>query len=141
MQEIKAIARKDGRWWLVDIPSLDSAGQAARLDDVEQAAQEVIELMTDQKPGSYRLLIDYVMPADIKLAWDGSRERDRRAREEQAIAARLARQTVRGVAGARVQPEGSCSFAGPLEPACQSAGSRLEALGKVSKLLTCPSDM
>lgn len=97
MQEIKAIARKDGRWWLVDIPSLDSAGQAARLDDVERAAQEVIELMTDQKPGSYRLLIDYVMPSDIKLAWDGSRERDRRAREEQAIAARLARQTVRGL--------------------------------------------
>lgn len=97
MQEIKATARKDGRWWLVDIPSLDSAGQAAKLDDVERAAQEVIELVTEQKPGSYRLLIDYIMPADIRVVWEGSKERDRKAREEQAIAARLARQTVQGL--------------------------------------------
>lgn len=94
MQEIKATARKDGRWWLVDIPSLDSAGQAAKLDDVERAAHEVIELMTGQKPGGYRLLVDYIMPPDIKITWENSKERDRKAREEQAIAARLARQTV-----------------------------------------------
>lgn len=96
-QEMGAVARKDGRWWLVEVPSLDSAGQAARLDDVEKAAQEIIELMVDLKPGSYQLRVDYVMPENMKVVWEGSKLRERKAREEQAVAARLARQTVQGL--------------------------------------------
>ena len=89
-----AKARKEGRWWVVEIPELDSAGQAAKVSEVQQAAEEVIQLLTGQAPGSYSLTIDLVVAEQVQLIWEESKYKEKVAREEQANAAQLARQAV-----------------------------------------------
>lgn len=93
-REYTAKAHKEGRWWVVEIPELDSAGQAAKISEVQQAAEEVIELLTDQTPGSYSLNVDFIIPEPVKLEWEESKYKEKVAREEQANAAQLARQAV-----------------------------------------------
>ncbi|MFI5735710.1 hypothetical protein ACIA49_36705 [Kribbella sp. NPDC051587] len=42
-----ATARREGRWWMVEIPDLNGVTEARRLDQVEQAAREYIAVTAD----------------------------------------------------------------------------------------------
>lgn len=39
--------RRDGKWWVFDIPELGAAGQALKLSDVEFEARDVVATWLD----------------------------------------------------------------------------------------------
>lgn len=47
MKTYEVTVRREGRWWLVEVPALDGLTQARRLDEVEQMAREYIAVSTD----------------------------------------------------------------------------------------------
>ncbi len=92
-----ATARRDGRWWLVQVKEPDTVGQARRLDEVEDAAREVIALWYDIDPHSFDVDMTIEIPEEARAAWEESVEREQRARAEEARAAALRRAAVQNL--------------------------------------------
>lgn len=42
-----ATATRQGRWWIVSVPAVDGVTQALHLDDVAQAAAELVAVTRD----------------------------------------------------------------------------------------------
>lgn len=57
--------RRDGRFWYVEIPALDGATQARRLDEVEAMAREYIALVTDDEAPA-ELDVHIELPEDVR---------------------------------------------------------------------------
>lgn len=57
--------RRDGRFWLVEIPSLDGMTQARRLDEVDAMAREYIALVTDDE-SPVELDVHVELPDDVR---------------------------------------------------------------------------
>lgn len=55
MSQFEVIARRDGRWWYIDVPALDGATQARNLGEVELMATEYIAEMTGEPQQTIRL--------------------------------------------------------------------------------------
>lgn len=49
MKPFKIQVRREGRWWMVEIPALDGLTQARRLGEAELMAREWIALSTNHK--------------------------------------------------------------------------------------------
>jgi predicted RNase H-like HicB family nuclease len=96
----RADARKDGRWWFVHVPELDTAGQARSASEVEDVAREVIGLWLNTEPDTFDVEVSIEIPGDAGSAWEEAKRREAVAREENAAAASLAR---RAVASLRAQ--------------------------------------
>ena len=45
--KVEATAVRDGRWWLVRLPELDTAGQARTVREIRAVATEVAALWLD----------------------------------------------------------------------------------------------
>jgi len=87
-------ARKDGRWWLVNIPELDAAGQARNATEIEEVAREIIGLWLDANPNSFDVKLDVEIPGDARAAWERAKTLEAAARKESAEAAAFARHAV-----------------------------------------------
>ena len=90
-----ATARKEGRWWFVDVPELDTAGQARSACEAEAVAREVIGLVLDVDPATVNVTVTIEVPETVKATWQEARARETVAREQETIAASLARKAVR----------------------------------------------
>lgn len=51
-QSYAATARKAGDWWLIEVPELDTVGQARSVTECTAVAREVIGLWLDVDPGA-----------------------------------------------------------------------------------------
>ncbi|WP_022887077.1 hypothetical protein [Glaciibacter superstes] len=87
-------ASKDGRWWLVQVPELDTVGQARRVTEVEEVAREVIGLWLDAPPDTFDVAVSIEIPGEAREAWKEAKQREAVARQENAAAAALARRAV-----------------------------------------------
>ncbi|BDZ64374.1 hypothetical protein GCM10025877_13120 [Agromyces mangrovi Wang et al. 2018] len=87
-------ARRDGRWWLVEVPELDTVGQARNTAEVEDVAREVIALWLDVEPDTFDVAVTFEIPENAREAWEESRRREAMARTESEAAAQLARRAV-----------------------------------------------
>ncbi|GAA1772163.1 antitoxin HicB [Agromyces humatus] len=87
-------ASKDGRWWLVQVPELDTVGQARNAAEVEEVAREVIGLWLDLEPDTFDVAVSIEIPGEAREAWEEAKQRAAVAREENAAAAALARRAV-----------------------------------------------
>ncbi|GLI27479.1 hypothetical protein ARHIZOSPH14_17210 [Agromyces rhizosphaerae] len=90
----RANARRDGRWWLVEVPELDTVGQARNTAEVEEVAREVIALWLDVEPDAFDVAVTFEIPENAREAWEESRRREATARTESEAAAQLARRAV-----------------------------------------------
>ncbi|NII41474.1 DNA-directed RNA polymerase specialized sigma24 family protein [Curtobacterium flaccumfaciens] len=89
-----AVARKDGRWWTVEVPALDVTGQARSLSEVQDVAQEIAGLVLDVDPTEVRVEINVGLPEELEAKWRAARERASRAAAEQLAAAAESRAVV-----------------------------------------------
>lgn len=89
-----AIVRRDGRWWLVDVPELDVTGQARTVAEAESVAREIIGLVLDKNADTVAVSLVVEMPAEARQAWEESKAREITAQASSQEAARLARQAV-----------------------------------------------
>jgi len=87
-------ARKDGRWWFVNVPELDVAGQARNAAEIDEVAREIIGLWLDIDPTAFDVELDVKIPGDARAAWERSKALEAAARKESAEAASFARRAV-----------------------------------------------
>ncbi|WP_448812154.1 DUF2188 domain-containing protein [Agromyces bauzanensis] len=78
----------------MQVPELDTVGQARSAAEVEEVAREVIGLWLDVEPDTFDVAVSIEIPGDAREAWEESKRREAIAREETAAAAALARQAV-----------------------------------------------
>ncbi len=93
----QAIARKDGRWWTVEVPELDVTGQARNLAEVDDVAREIVALVLDVDPGDVCVRTTVGLPGDLQERWQAARLRAARAAAEQVAAAVESRAVVRAL--------------------------------------------
>jgi predicted RNase H-like HicB family nuclease len=89
--------RRDGRWWLVHVPDLDTAGQARTLAEAKPVAQEIIGLFLDVEPDSVEVELDVELPAAARELWATAAERETAARAAVSSAASMRRQAVKAL--------------------------------------------
>lgn len=90
----EATARRDGRWWLVEVPELDTVGQARNTAEIEDVAREVIGLFLDVEPDTFDVNVSIEIPENARAAWEESKKREAAARTESEAAAALARRAI-----------------------------------------------
>lgn len=93
----EASARRDGRWWFIDVHGLDVSGQARDVDEIEEVAREVAGLVLDINPDYVNVNVTIELPENVRITWEESKQLFARAREEEGRAAALARQAVEGL--------------------------------------------
>jgi len=57
MKAYEVDARREGRWWEIDVPELDVLTQARRFAEIEDMARSVIAITADVAPSSFDLNI------------------------------------------------------------------------------------
>lgn len=87
--------RRDGKWWFFEIPDIDMSGQARRLTEVESEARDIIATWLQIDAESVAVTLDVDVPVEVSEAWREAKRREVIARDENAAAARLAREAVR----------------------------------------------
>jgi DNA-directed RNA polymerase specialized sigma24 family protein len=81
-----ARCRREGRWWVVEVPELAHTTQARRLDKVEEMVRSLVQMFTDDDPSSATVTVDVAFADDntrveVELARD-SRKRAAAAQHE-----------------------------------------------------------
>ncbi len=89
----------DGRWWLVQVPALDTVGQARSLKESGVVAREVIGLWLDVDPDTIDVRVTIEIPEPARTTWESARRNAEEARRHEREASRLARQTVAALRG------------------------------------------
>lgn len=90
----EVIARREGKWWFFEIPDIDMSGQARTLSEAEFEATDIIATWLQLDPSTISVAMDIEVPAEIRATWDDAKRREAVARDENAAAARLAREAV-----------------------------------------------
>ena len=84
--------RREGRWWIADVPGV-GATQARRLGELRDRAADLIATALDCDPEEVELEMDVELPADVVVELDRAaalREQSARAQREAALAVRSA---------------------------------------------------
>lgn len=104
MRTFEVNVRRDGKWWMIEIPAIDGLTQARRLGDVEDMARSYIAV--DQELGADQFRISnprlIVADEDLRPAMTEILQLRREAREAEARAADAMIRTARRLAGAGV---------------------------------------
>lgn len=89
------LARREGRWWVVEIPALDIATQTRNLKDARAVATEAIGLYLDVDGSKVIVDLSIQLPRDVSSTWQKARDLEEESRKTSAEAARLSRAAVR----------------------------------------------
>ena len=93
----QATARLDGRWWFVEVPELDTAGQARNLAEAEEVAREVIGLVLDVDPSTVAVDLEVQLPAETTELLAAAERDERAGRDAIWRAGRIRRDAIRGL--------------------------------------------
>lgn len=94
IRTITAHARRDGRWWYIEIPELGTSGQARTIKEVEAVAREIAALWLDVDESTIEAVVTVELPQQAAKLWDEANAADIKAREGAQAAARLRRSAV-----------------------------------------------
>ena len=67
--DFTATAERDGRWWLVSIPELDTVGQARTVGEVNAVAREVAPLFLNVPEEEVRVTVTVHVTPAAGAAW------------------------------------------------------------------------
>ena len=94
IRSITANARRDGRWWYIEIPELGTSGQARTLKEVEIVTREIAALWLDVDESTIEATVTLELPRQAAQLWDEANAADIKAREAAQAAAVLRRSAV-----------------------------------------------
>jgi len=92
--EVKARARRDGRWWYIEFSELGTSGQARTIKEIDEIALEVAALWLDVDESTLNVTVELDLPERAARLWNQANEADARAREDAKAAAALRRSAV-----------------------------------------------
>lgn len=111
MEKVTATARRDGKWWVFEVPELSVqgpagesgvvTGQARTLKDLEREVRDVVALLLGVEDFTGEVAIEVGLPAEVMEMWERANDQDARAREEARRAAVLRRDAVRTLTDAK----------------------------------------
>ena len=94
-RRLEAVAERDGKWWVFEIPELGAGGQARDLAEVEHEARGVAAMWLDVDPTGIEITVT-VRGQDAVLAeWTAAERDENSARKAQALAAERRRAVIR----------------------------------------------
>lgn len=94
-RQLTATARRDGRWWLIEIPELDTAGQARRYSEIPDVATEVAALYLNVPETDVDVHVTVKASKQARTLWEESERLEAESRAAQQRAAQLRREAVR----------------------------------------------
>ena len=112
VRKLEATAIRDGKWWFIQIPELDTVGQARRISEISDAAHEVAALWLNVDPSEVEVSVTVLIPDDVKSLWMVANEQESTARDAVKEAARLRREAVRMLADRGITQRDSARLLG-----------------------------
>ncbi|MCB4209192.1 hypothetical protein [Arthrobacter sp. UM1] len=92
-----AVATREGKWWIVDVPSMEERTQARSLAEVEEMARDLIALVLDTDAHSFDLDLTVQTPRSVKQRLGEAAELEHSAQRVQAEAAEVRRAAIRSL--------------------------------------------
>lgn len=65
MKTYRATAVRDGAWWVIRVPAINSATQARRLDQAEAMVRDLVHAITDQPLDSFDVEVHPDLPGEL----------------------------------------------------------------------------
>jgi DNA-directed RNA polymerase sigma subunit (sigma70/sigma32) len=93
-RQLTATAERDGKWWLVRIPELDTVGQARTVREIQSVATEVAALWLDVPEEAVEVTVSVKILPDALALWLDAEKAEAEARTAQQRSAALRRQAV-----------------------------------------------
>lgn len=94
VRTIAAHARRDGRWWYIELPELGTSGQARTAKEIPETAHEIAALWLNVDESAIDINVTLELPQDAAALWDEANAADERARLDARAAATLRRNAV-----------------------------------------------
>jgi len=94
-RKIDAVATRDGRWWLVTLPELGTAGQARSVREISAVAVEVAALWLDVPEEAVDVTVRVHVDDEAEALWEQARQLEAEVRRREQEAAALRRRAVR----------------------------------------------
>lgn len=124
MHTFEAVVWPEGRWWVVEIPELETAGQAASFSGTAQAAREVCSAWLDVDETAVRIELAVRIPQEVRRTWESALELERRSRALQDEAAVRRRQAVAALGREYTHEAAAAAFGVSPQRVAQLHGSR-----------------
>jgi len=94
----EATAFLDGKFWIIEIPTIDGITQARSVKEIDVMVRDLISIMTETEPDSFDINMQLLLPDDVAATLKRAGElRDiaDNARKEAAIESRRAAKALR----------------------------------------------
>jgi len=92
---LEATAVRDGRWWLVTLPDLGTAGQARSVREIPSVAREVAALWLDVPESDVEVTVRVHVDEQAEALWSEASAVEAEARRRVQEAAALRRRAVK----------------------------------------------
>lgn len=90
-----AIARRGGKWWIIDVPTLKSATQARHVHEIEKQARGLVAAVLNLEESEVHVNVEIQLPEGIAEQWAEAESLLAQAGDVSRRAADLRRKVVR----------------------------------------------
>lgn len=94
IRTVAARARRDRRWWYIELPELGTSGQARTVKEIPDTAREVAALWLGVDESTIEIDVSLEIPQRAAALWDEANAADERARRDARDAAMLRRSAI-----------------------------------------------
>ncbi|MUK01626.1 hypothetical protein GM708_06605 [Vibrio cholerae] len=94
MKTFDAIARREGKWWVIEIPKLGQTTQARTVAEIKEMATDLAAVMQDVDRSEVRVNITVNTPELPETTWQEAREKTLQAQQLTREAAAASREVV-----------------------------------------------
>lgn len=92
---IRAVASREGRWWIIRLPELNTVTQARTVGKIEAMARDLAALWLETEPSRIAIDVEISMPDSARVKWDEAKTLFASARRDEQTAAALSRDAIR----------------------------------------------
>jgi DNA-directed RNA polymerase specialized sigma24 family protein len=94
METFNATARREGKWWVIEIPELGQTTQARTVAEIKIMATDLAAVMRDVDPSEIQINVAVDTPELPEATWREAREKTQQAQQLTREAAAASREVV-----------------------------------------------
>ncbi|QHC54320.1 hypothetical protein [Rathayibacter tanaceti] len=92
---VRAIATREGQWWTIALPDLETVTQARHVREIDPMAHDLAALWLDVDAASVTIDLTIEIPEDARAAWEAAKAKDAESKEIAKQGGDLARQAIK----------------------------------------------